>query len=128
MSIIDSYKKILPSNLNLSTDINTYVPVPTDDDYNIGYIRRYFAQRSNDTAAPIYEISSSEYSRIRTTPYFKVVQIRWRISGPLNEVINDMGKVIDKGVRQSNLISISLVRDEMPNLKLYLNNLLQFYK
>ena len=44
------YSKI-STNLNVfKLDIpKTIVPAPTDIDYEIGFIRRYFCQKSNDT-------------------------------------------------------------------------------
>ena len=42
-------------------DIITNVPKPTEDDYKIGYIQRYFIQKSNDNTAYIYEVDSSNF-------------------------------------------------------------------
>ena len=41
---------------------------------------------------------------------------------------NDKNEVIDKGVKESNRIAIRIASDKIKNLKLYLPNLLQFYK
>jgi hypothetical protein len=56
------------------------------------------------------------------------VDVKWRIRGPLEAEVNDSGTVIQKSVSESNRIAIRLVGHLMPNLKLYLPNLLQFYK
>jgi hypothetical protein len=106
--------------------IRAFIPVPTENDYLNGYIRRYFVQKINDKSAAIYEVSDIEYGRVLTKPMYEGVSIKWRISGPLSEQLTN--SVIDKGVRESNRISISLVNDKIPNLKFYLPNLLQFYK
>jgi hypothetical protein len=122
------YTKIskIPRGDYSAPSIRAFIPVPTENDYLNGYIRRYFVQKINDKTAAIYEVSSIEYGRVLAKPIYIGVSIKWRISGPLNEQLTN--SVIDKGVRESNRISISLVRDKIPNLKFYLPNLLQFHK
>ena len=39
---------------------NTIVPSPTIDDYDSGYIIRYFIQKANDENAHIFEINKKE--------------------------------------------------------------------
>jgi hypothetical protein len=125
---ITRYKIISSSLRNDNNDfkISTYVPKLTKRDYEIGYIRRYFVQKGNDKSSPIYEVSLNEYERIVKKPLYVGVALKWRISGPISEIQID--SVVDKGVRESNRIAISLVNDKMPNLKIYLPNLLQFHE
>jgi hypothetical protein len=106
--------------------ITAFLPSPTESDYSIGYIRRYFIQNVVDKSSPIYEVSDVEFSRILTLPNYTGVSLKWRITGPISQTFTN--SVIDKGVRESNRISISLVNDKIPNLKFYLPNLLQFHK
>jgi len=54
--------------------------------------------------------------------------LKWRISGPIEQQYDSTGTIIDKAVSESNNIAIKLVSDKIPNLKLYLPNLSQFYK
>ncbi len=124
---IDRYKRINDSIENDMRDIkiSTFIPDPKKLDYESGYIRRYFVQKGNDQSSPIYEVSLTEYERILTKPLYIGVNIKWRISGPISESLSDT--VLDKGVRESNRIAISLVRDKIPNLQFYLPNLLQFH-
>ena len=60
------------------------------------------------------------------TPLYSVAIVKWRISGP-NESFLKEG-IMYKSVKESNRISIKLHLDKIPNLELYLPNLLQFYK
>ena len=106
--------------------IRAFIPTPTENDYLNGYIRRYFVQKINDQSAAIYEVSDIEYGRVLTKPMYTGVSIKWRISGTISEQL--MNSVLDKGVRESNRVAISLVNDKIPNLKFYLLNLLQFHK
>lgn len=112
----------------LGASPNSYIPKPKQADYDRGYITRHFTQRVNDKHAPIFEVSAAELSRMNQSVMFKTVSLRWRITGPLDRVYDDDGKVIDKGVRESNKISTELKTDKIPNLKLYLPNTIQFYK
>lgn len=106
----------------------TIVPSPDSDDYELGFIRRYFAQKANDIYGHIYEINEEVYSELQESPFWKVEDMKWRISGPLSTIYNDDGSVYDVGVSSSNNASIRLAGSKLKNIGLYLPNLLQFYK
>ena len=125
---IGRYKRINKNIREFSSQVQTSIPSPTEKDYKRGYIRRYFAQVSNDKLGVITEISGDDYIRISTSPLYRAVNIRWRIKGPLKMTFKDDGTIADKGVEESNRIALDLVSKEMPALKLYLVHLLQFYK
>lgn len=129
MSIIESYNKLLgKKGVKTSIPIKAYIPNPKDVDYKRGFIRRFFAQRSNDKKSPIIEISSDSFNRVGRSNLYRVVTIRWRIKGPKQMIFNKKGEVVDKGVGSSNKKAIELVSSDIPNLALYLPNLYQFYK
>lgn len=125
---VERYRKISKIQIwNYNTPrIRAHYPKPTQNDYEVGYIRRYFIQKINDINASIYEISSVESKRLSQHKNYTIVSIKWRISGPIERTFKN--SVVDRGVRESNRIAISLVNDTMPNLKNYLPNLLQFHK
>jgi hypothetical protein len=54
--------------------------------------------------------------------------LKWRISGPKETQYRENGDVFDVSVSESNRRAIKLVYEKIPTLKLYLPNLLQFYK
>lgn len=130
MSDLDKYNKVRRSNVSnlLVNNIDTFIPTPTENDYKRGWISRYFAQKVSDTSAPIYEVNSNEFFRLTSKSIMAAVVIRWRISGPIQTQYDSFGNITDKGVKESNRISIQMVTDILPNLKLYLPNLLQFHK
>ena len=112
------YRMLLKQNnksVNTSV-IKTHVVSPKEDDYKTGYVKRYFAQKANDIHSHIYEISRSQFSSIKSSPYYVSVTIDWRISG----------EPID--VKRSNSASIRIGSEVIPKLSLYLPNLLQFHK
>ena len=108
--------------------IKAFIPTPNSDNYKKGYIQRYFVQQSNDKNSPIYELNSTDISSYRRNVYYITATLKWRISGPLETQYNDIGEIKDKGIKESNRISILLLKDSIPSLKFYLRNLTQFYK
>jgi hypothetical protein len=96
--------------------IRVSIPVPKDDDYSRGYIVRYFTQKANDINGIIYEISSKEYSKLKSSDLYITIAMDWRINGdPID-------------VKKSNSSSIRIASQTIPKISLYLPNLLQFYK
>jgi hypothetical protein len=100
----------------------SYVPKPKDKDYEVGYIKRYFAQKVNDEASPIVEVSQTYFTKISNSPYFNSTSIRWKITG----LLESQGHII--GVKQANSNSILRGCKDLKNLKNYLLNTQQFYK
>lgn len=107
---------------------NTIVPSPSEEDYEIGSIDRYFAQKANDINGFVYEINLDTFSKLNENPNWNVEIVRWRISGPLNEVYNNLGTLTDKGVINSNTASVFIASTTLKNIGLYLPNFLQFHK
>jgi hypothetical protein len=96
--------------------IKTHTPTPTENDYKIGYIQRYFIQKANDEASYIYEVGEKYFSDISTNPFIKNIVLKWKISGNREEV------------REMNRKSIRFVTPQMKSIGLYLPNHLQFHK
>jgi len=128
MGMLEQYKKVFKKITSTPSRINTFVPTPNEKDYSRGYIIRFFIQQSNDKTSPIYEVSSSNFRRYSSSKLYRGTTLRWRIKGPLDTVFNNQNEITDKGVKESNRIAISIASDKIKNLKLYLPNLLQFYK
>ena len=123
------YKNIA-NNLELFTIQipNTIVPTPQNQDYEVVFIIRYFCQRANDENGNVFEIDEETHGDLKTNPFWKVGDVKWRISGPLDTVYKDDGGIDDMGVRTSNKAAISLAVSNIKNISLYLPNILQFYK
>lgn len=105
----------------------TIIPNPSDEDYSLGFIYRYFVQKANDNNSFIYEVSDEDYQKYLKNPFWKTLKIKWRIAGPTQSMYND-GSLYDMGVQNSNKASLSFVSSDFKNISLYLPNLLQFYK
>ena len=100
---------------NIPTII-VHIPSPTQFDYKRGFIERYFVQKINDADSFIYEIDSTMYQITLTSPFYKSVKLKWKISGDADKA------------RESNKASIRLVSSNMKALILYLPNTLQFHQ
>lgn len=106
----------------------TIVPSPKESDYEIGFIRRYFIRKANEPDGHIFEVDSTVYVEYTKNPFWSGDTIKWRINGPLVAVFNNKGEIEDKGIAESNKASIGLASEKLKNIKLYLPNLLQFYR
>ena len=123
------YSDLINGKTNYSLDFpKTIVPIPSDTDYENGFIERYFTQKVNDKNSYVFEIDKEVYFNLFENPYWVVGIMKWRISGPTTPVYNIDGILTDKGVIESNTASISIVSEKIKNVKLYLPNILQFYK
>jgi hypothetical protein len=116
---LDTYKIEYPK---------TIVPTPTDLDYSLGFIRRYFVRKRNDENGHIFEISKDSYTEYEESPFWKTDTLKWRIRGPISPTYKDNGEVDDVGVINSNKAAIALVQNNLKNIGLYLPNLKQFWK
>jgi len=123
------YKKVANNiDLFIVNTPNTIVPTPTDEDYYIGFIRRYFVRKANDINGFTYEIDKDEYADYIDNPFWTTADIKWRISGPLNPTYKENGEEDDRGVMNSNKAAIGIAASKIKNIGLYLPNILQFYK
>jgi len=79
---------------------------PSDSDYRIGEIRRYFTQVANDKSKPIFEISSQDF--VIQNSLYRYTDFQWRISGTKEEVTRDNQRTINVLEREYNGISKKL--------------------
>ena len=114
---IDRYAEISKLGFQFEPKtLSAHIPTPNEMDYERGYIVRYFVQKANDTSSHIFEISDELRMEFITTAFYTITSINWKITGPLNEM------------RESNRKSVQLGCKVLPNLYLYLSNLIQFSK
>jgi hypothetical protein len=114
------------SNLNMvGVSPIEYRPSPIKDDYQSGFITRYFSKKINENK--IYEIDPSTVSLIEKKLYY-IVNLNWKISGSKEKVMN--GNIIEKtGVIESNQSEIDRVKNETQiDLSRKLSNRLEFWR
>ena len=95
----------------LATVIRTPYPKttpskPTDSDYRIGEIIRYFTQVANDKSKPIFEVTAQDFGNQNSL--YRYTDFQWRISGTREEVTRDNQRTINVLEREYNGISKKL--------------------
>ena len=68
------------------------IPNPSDSDYRIGSVTRYFTQLANNPNADIFEISEEDNDQQNNL--FRYIDFKWRISGTKSEVTRDNQKTM----------------------------------
>lgn len=111
----------VPSNVNLIVSKKR----PTEEEYKSGYMDRFFAKKTNENK--IYEIDYVNSKNISDALY-KIVSIKWKISGPKNNILKN--GVLDKaGVIEQNRFEIDRIhKEEGVDLSSALPNLLEYWK
>jgi hypothetical protein len=122
--------KDIANNLNIfNIELpNTIVPSPTQDDYSLGFIMRYFIQKANDENSHLFEIDENEFEKYKENPFWQVVELKWRIAGPKTIIYKNDGSIDDVGVINANKAAITRASQKVKNIGLYLPNILQFHK
>jgi len=85
---------------------------PTEDDYRVGRMTRYFAKKANDTSSPTFEVSEDDFE---SSPLYNYVSMLWYIRG--NKV----------RVTKLNQREIKVASMEIPNIGRLLP-ILQYYR
>lgn len=131
-------------SIGIYTDISTVkigvVPTyfhlsPTNQDYKRGYITRYFAKKTNSLDhSTIVEIDKEQFSGYGKKLHgiddalYQVISLKWKISGPKNDVLDKSGSIIETGVSQTNARTLKRKDKEMRGIGIYLGSLLEFWK
>lgn len=117
----------IKNKLNFSSfelpDVISYIPLPTEYDYSIGKIRRYFVGKPNYYF--ISEVNSEDYHQY-VLPFFIPISFSWKISGPKHNVYKN-GILDTVGVYEYNLNNINHMKKSLPNIDKFLNDPLQFW-
>ena len=85
---------------------------PTEDEYRVGRMTRYFARKTNDTSSPVFEVSEDDFE---SSPLYNFVSLLWYIRG--NKI-----RVTKLNQREIKVASI-----EIPNIGKLLP-ILQYYR
>ena len=108
-------------NINLP---NTFLPMPIDKDYKVGYIERYVVSKINYNE--ITEVSSDVYGKMDSN-FFKKVKFKWKITGVLNSKY-DGKMLLEQGVIDFNKKQVEQISTIIRGADSVFSNLMQFYK
>lgn len=112
---LSSYKYITPAN---------YKPIITEQDYERGYITRFFVGKIN--YFDVYETNNKEY-KLANSIYYNKAKVDWKITGPEFNIFD--GKILQTtGVVNYNILSINNAKAYISNIQLILNNPKQFWR
>lgn len=112
---LGSYSFVTPS---------TYTPTITVNDYDNGYIDRFFISRIN--YFDIIETNYKDYN-IANMSFFKKIKIDWKITGPEFNIYIDK-TLQTTGVVNYNNLTIRDIQSYIPNINIILNNPKQFWR
>lgn len=102
---------------------------PTDTDRANGYFLRYFAIRANGDE--IIEITTDDIQTQGSENgldinLYNTFSIRWKISGPVNDILDSMGNIKEAGIFDTNIRTINVKSETYPSLKKYITDFLEF--
>lgn len=82
-----TFAQYLESSFNISTTTTLVpaYPIPTEDEYNIGEMLRYFAVKATDRKSGPIEITKNSFKK--DTPYYVKAHTRWVLTLTQNKVI-----------------------------------------
>ena len=112
-------KEIVPDYKPELTIPDPYFLQPSQEDYDNGFVKRYFYKRKGSTT--INEISKKGFGNLNS-PYYQKLKLKWKITGPLNDTTEETG-IIDTNRR-----TILLYQNEFTGLERYLTDLQQSAK
>lgn len=123
-----TYSKLKPKQrVRYKTALVSYIPVPTLQEIQQGYITRYFVKKHNEST--IIEINKTQLDQIKQKIYdpnaYQTVSILWYITG--NRESSRSNAVVNLSVQEKNYQQIQFAKNTISNIHLKLNNLLEFY-
>ena len=120
MNLRNEYSKASGTTTTIKKYPKQHLPQPTNVDYRIGYIERYFTKPRTNIKGQIIEISKDDYAKLTGifpsdgAFYYNVIKLRWSIQGTSDDL------------QRKNSNTLSFQEKYMPGISLYLGNLLQF--
>lgn len=111
----------LPSINGLEYPSTTIFSVKQSD-YTIGYCRRFFVKKINDSN--VIEVNDTTYNKTSTI-LFEKCMIKWILVGPKNNVFSN-GKLIEEGVYERNRKAVEVA--EIKEVMRLIQDYTQYYR
>lgn len=116
---------VTPTRNKTFSPLHRILP-PTQDDYNLGYMQRFFAKRVNGGVETIVEISKDDVNKLFGNILYMTIDLNWMIDGPLYD--DSFGDIPIYGVVDSNKRMLDMKEKQMPGISTFLSNLTQYYR
>lgn len=102
-----------------------YKPLPTEEDYKLGYIIRTFAKKINENT--IVEMNYADAKEINSDLY-AVITATWKITGPRNN-LRKGSMIMDDGVEDQNKFEIDrIIKEQGIDLSKALPDPLEYWR
>ena len=115
--------------------LDTLIPNPgieeiTEKDLTNGFFERYFGYKYDGRCL---ELNKENYDKIGsdeglTDVQWTKVKLKWKIKGPVRDVRDSDGKMIEAGVFDTNKRTVFLISEDFPTFKNKLLDYLEFYQ
>lgn len=115
--------------------LKTIIPNPDrepikDSDVLKGFFERYFGYKYDGRCI---ELNKENYNKIGsdeglTDVQWSKVKIKWKIKGPVRDVRDSDGKLLEAGVFDTNKRTVFLISEKFPNFRNKLLDYLEFYQ
>ena len=101
-------------------------PLPTKSGYENGSFMRHFVKKSSDTNSTIFEVKSTTIGKLKRG-YYTNISLKWRLTGPIVDKLDNDGNRVHSGVKQTNQRTVKKMNVKMPGLTWRLTNYLEYY-
>jgi hypothetical protein len=125
--LVETYLRI-QTNLPFSDVVEPFIPRPSEKDFDLGEIQRYFAQQTNQKTGEITEISRQNFSALQGSSIYTTVSLRWKIAGPSEDTLDAKGARILPGVATANNAATGSAAKTMPSIRNKLTNPFQLWR
>lgn len=129
-----TYNKVSKNSTDGFIQPAPYYPKPTEEDYKIGFVTRYFMKRRTDDYTKIVEISPDDYEANfesatdgLDTSMYVAVKINWKITGPKNNDNSDPN-FPKPGIIETNQKLVKLKEKLFPGFSLFITDYSKFSK
>ena len=123
------YNSIKTLDVQTSQIPNPNTERVTDRDIEVGYVVRYFAYKVND--GQLLELNKEGYDSVGSPNgldaiLWKKFNLRWKITGPDNDIIDRFGNIKESGIIDTNRRTLNLKSEEYPTLMEYITDLTEY--
>ena len=123
------YNSIKTLDVQISQIPNPNTERVTDRDIEVGYVVRYFAYKVND--GQLLELNKEDHDSVGSPNgldaiLWKKFNLRWKITGPDNDILDRFGNIKESGIIDTNRRTLNLKSEEYPTLMEYITDLTEY--
>ncbi len=104
----------------------TKKPNPTDEDYQVGKMTRFFVKKNTSPNFPIYEVDREQYDKFTNNAFYTTTFITWSITGKPYTFADQQNYSV-AGAYELNKIELMSAENEIPGISNIVQNLLEFF-